>query len=268
MRIHQGATKIQKKKSAGYIIMIVAVFLAVLGLTTMQYFTRSVEHAKLAGTNRDHGQSLLLAESAMEHLRGRFIEDLSTPGNPVVASCTNSLDSCRAAVIEQNTSSPDTHLLPYMFYTQQGSGISSTVPEILRNVANGESTFVTSSASGAGVAAAPLRVKSLFNSATKRPFLYGVVPNNGMIQEINSASWTTVWENPDDTAWDGLVNNQKAAAWIEVIKNPNGIDLFVQAVGQVGNSKSYVQRNVGGYFGATVLGTLPLLAEANPNPAP
>jgi hypothetical protein len=68
------------------------------------------------------------------------------------------------------------------------------------------------------------------------------------------------------TSWDAETNPEKAAAWIEVIQNPNNtdaIDLIVQAAAQVGKAKSYVQRYVGSFSQGSTLGSVSLLSEAS-----
>jgi hypothetical protein len=221
----------------------------------------STDSTKISGAARDSSESLLLAESAMEMLRGQFINDLDRDGIVSVVACDvggKTIDKCEAGDIRNNIATPLASMLSYMYYTSTGSALDQTQPSILQKVADGEGAFDSTTSVLASqdisTAVTRLRVNDLFTASFK-PLLF-TVNNNGLLVNSAAADWNTE------------ANTQKAAAWIEVILNPgdsNAIDLYVQAASQVGNARSFLQRYVGSYFNDDTLGALisPLAESSN-----
>ncbi len=234
----------------GSTLIIVMVMLVIMIGTSIHFFTQSTDSTKISGASRDSTQSLLLTESAMELLRGQFINKLDT--NAVISNTDCdvggiSLDKCEASVLLKNISTPENFLMPYMFYVSNASAIDQTTPSLLQTIANSEGGFVSSSlplnSRKISSAITELRINDLFNAGFK-PMLF-TVNVNGLLVPSAAANW------------DAETAAQKAAAWIEVILNPDdpaALDLYVQAVSQVGNGRSFIQRYIGSYFSNDTLG--------------
>jgi hypothetical protein len=270
----------------GYTLVLVTVFLFILGAASIQFFNQSTESVKISGASRDSTQSLVIAEAAMEYLRGKFINDLDTNATTKVSSCeTNAitLDKCEASTIQKNITDPNSSLFHYMYYINDSSapnnqGITEIIPDILQTVATNEKTImppddittVTPSLSGPVVAKGQtnLGINDLFVNSTQHPFLFGV-DEDGALSVVDFSSdlskWTNAWFRDDEFGLQNLKSHMKAAAWFEIIKNPDdptSVDVFVQAASQVGYAKSYTQRYVGSYFNSSELGDIALLSEA------
>lgn len=282
------ALSVNLVKQTGYTLILVTIFLFIIGAASIQFFNQSVESVKISGASRDSTQSLLLAEAAMEKLRGKFIVNLDTDTTAKVTSCeTNNvtLDKCEASDIQKHMSDPDSSLFHYMYYTtaQANLGITETIPAILQKVADNEKNITAPSdlssiirhLSGPAIAKnqANLGINDLFVSNERHPFLFGV-DDNGVLTALDfsrdTTKWTNAWFRDAELSTQNLHPLMKAAAWFEVIKNPddpNSVDVFVQAAAQVGYAKSYTQRYVGSYFNENVLGDIALLSEATNAPA-
>jgi len=247
----------------GAILTLVLVILGILIATSMQFYAVSTDSTKISGAARDSSESLLLAESAMETLRGQFINDFDRDGIVSVVACDvggKTIDKCEAGNIRNNIATPLASMLSYMYYSSTGTALNQTQPSILQKVADGEGAFDTATSQLASqnvsTAVTRLRINDLFTAGFK-PILF-TVNNNGLL--VNSAA----------ADWNKETSTQKAAAWIEVILNPTdneAIDLYVQAVSQVGNARSFLQRYVGSYFNNDTLGALisPLAESSNIN---
>ena len=61
------------RSQSGYILILSSIFLFVLIASSAHFFYRTTENTTMSGTSRDSTQALLLAESAMEHLRGQMV---------------------------------------------------------------------------------------------------------------------------------------------------------------------------------------------------
>ncbi len=241
-----------KQQQRGYIMLIVAVFLLVLLSGSAQFFSRIANDTQTSGMVRDSTESLMLAETAMELLRGRYISTLDT-----VVEAPDVLDHVQAGQLPSIKANPDAGLFPYMYYVSAGTGIDQDSPSILQKIANGEAVATTAAAMTArsiNSATSQMRVNDLFatvGATDLSPMLY-TRSDNGLLV-------TSVAVN-----WAAEASSEKVAVWVEVIENDsdaNAIDIFVQAVAQVGNAKSYVQRYVGTYN--NILGTISALAEAS-----
>lgn len=234
-------------KQGGYTLVALVVVLSMLGVASMQYMERTAQSLQMSGYARDSAESLLLAEAAMNMVYGRFIYDgdLDRVNGPDNLASINT------------KATPPTIPLPYMYYVTAGDGIDQSQPSLLQRVADGEAA-----AQGADVddRAVPsdiprLRVDNLFNAGGGfAPLMFGQDDNDPGLQVRNGT-------------WTGLESPRKAAAWLELVRDPDTerLQVFVEAVGQVGNAKSYVQRFVGSY--TDTLGHLGALNESNPEPA-
>jgi len=238
-------------KQQGAVLVLTVIFLFIMLGSSLHFFGQIVDDVKISGASRDSDESLLLAESTMELMRGRFINNLDTDQTINVVSCNVggvSLDKCEASEIGKNIDDPSAQLLPYMYYVSSATAIDQTQPTILQSIANGEATNETPSAMAeqkVSSATTKLRVNDLFGAGFN-PRLFAV-NTDGLLEDSAIADWDTE------------TSIQKAAAWIEVILNPansSAVDLYVQAVSQVGNGRSYLQRYVGTYFISDTIGEL------------
>ncbi len=236
-------------RESGYILLMVAVFILILLGGSTQFFTRATESTRISGGVRDNTEARLLAESALNHLMGRFVNTLDANGN-------GTPDKTDAGFIQLNMADPRPFLMPYMFYASAGTAIDQTGPSLLQKVANGEARNVANVPlvdPRVGQGTARLRVDDLFIGAGVRPMLY-TLDANGMLVGSAAASWSAE------------TNPRKAAAWIETTRNPDqadAVDIYVQAVARAGNAHCYLQRYVGTYFASVTIGSISVLAEAS-----
>lgn len=257
-----GKWKILKKQQnqTGYILLLAAVFLLILGIAASQMFFRSTESTNMSGAVRDQDKALLLAESALEHLRIKFAtQRMDTDGTVRTADCLladgTTQDVCEAALLQKNMANPDSYLFNYMFYVTSGNGLDMDQPSLLQRLADGEATNTEASTLGAQAVTNTtqrLRIPDLFGE-TFKPVLYTLNENGRVI--------TSTAEN-----WNSETNTNKAAVWIEVTQNSqdaNSVDLFVQTAAQVSNAKRYLQRYVGTYNSSVMLGFVSALSEAS-----
>ncbi len=254
------------RQQSGAILIFVLVVLGILIISSTQFFSMATDSTKISGASRDSSESILLTESAMENLRGQFINNLDYAGDVDVALCDfggTSVDKCEAGDIRENMTAPVTFLMPYMYFVSDAAALDQDQPSLLQTIANGEGAFDESSSQLASQivssATTQLRVNDLFANSFK-PLLF-TVNDNGLLVDSAAADW------------DAETGTHKAAAWIEVILNPDddeAIDLYVQAVAQVGSSRSFLQRYVGSYFNDDTLGELvsPLAESSNINRDP
>ncbi|MBI1195178.1 MAG: hypothetical protein GC138_04980 [Gammaproteobacteria bacterium] len=237
------------KSERGYILLLVAIFILVLMSTSAQFFNRVTENTRMSGGMRDNNEAVLLAESALNHLMGQFVNSLD-------ANANGTADKTDAGAIQVNMTDPSGVLMPYMFYVSTGTALDQTTPSLLQKVADGEASNAAAAAYAVprvSSGTATVRVNSLFISAAMKPMLY-TVNNNGLLIDSAAANW------------NGEANSSKAAAWIEVAQTPNqadAVDLYVQAVAEVGNAHTYLQRYIGTYFSSVTIGSISVLAEAS-----
>jgi len=224
-----------RKKQDGYIVIMTIILLTVLLTTSISFFQRSANNMQMTGYNRDSAESLLLAESAMNSLMGRYMTqdiDLDNPGVPDMSENIT------------NVAAPP---IPYIYYIA-AAGVIAQNPAILQRVANGEAQNISNPLVSNMVPAGVnnLSIGDLFAPGAARPIVFTFAANN-LLQPEPVA---------DSTAWDNAVlnNNQIAAAWFEAVQDPNiigSLQVYIQSVAIVGNSKSYVQR-LFGYIDTTV----------------
>jgi len=223
--------KIQKKQK-GYIVLITIMLLATLLTTSLSFFERAASNMQMTGYNRDSAESLLLAESAMNMLLGRYISLQDLDGD-LIPDRTENVDSL----------APIPPRLYYMYFTSNGLLVDQPAPSILQRVANGEARGIGNALASnlVPIANNNLRIRNLFVDVNTRPIVFNLAANNLLF--INNAIQTSA-------AWDNAVdnNNQIAAVWFELVQNPalmGNLQIYVGSVAIVGNSRSYVQRLVG-----------------------
>lgn len=237
-----------------------AIFLFLLMAGSAHFYFQTSENTSASGTVRDSSQALLLAESAMELLRGQLVlSRLNTDNTTRVAGCVDAnnvtSDICEAAEIRNNMSNPSANLFNYMYYVSSGNALENTSPTILQWVANGEQAGATASTLSSQIVAnsdTQIRINDLFGNGFA-PKLY-TLNSNSLLVSSNASNW-----NAESAA-------EKAAVWVEVIVNPNNanaVDLIVEAVAQVGKAKTYVQRYAGTFSSSTTLGSVSVLSEAS-----
>ena len=266
------------RQQNGLALILVLVLLLITAAASVFFYNSMVGSTRLSGANRDNTASLLLAESALELLRGGFGNQLNSDANNETihaSDCTKSrvvgqtttlysVDNCEAYEVIRDVNST-THVadviapLDYVFFVNDGgAGLTETRPSLLQKVANGEAKGVSDSAARVpnnqvvAEGTADLTINDLFSNSHK-PLVYAM-NQNGLLVESNSASWT------------GITTQEKAAAWLEFTRNAadnKAMDIWVQAVGQTGFSRSYLQRYVGTFYPPTTIGGLSALIEAS-----
>jgi len=265
-----------RNKQSGLSLFLVLTLLVITISASLFFHNQMVTSTRVSGATRDNSGSMLLTESALENLRGSFINSLDSLcyGN-VQAGSTNcgqlAYDKDRAAALREYMDDPDqlgTILqnanLDYIFYVG-ANGISQTSPSILQSVANGDATasngggtFCTIDTDSYAVSGndCKLRINNLFsNGNAYHPILY-TTNDNGRLINSGEANWNTAFANKDTVA----------AAWMELTVNPDdssAVDIWVEAAGRVGMASTYVQRYVGTFYASNQLGSLSALIEAS-----
>lgn len=257
-QLHNNYPKIRQQ--SGFILIFSIIFMFIMVTYSTHFFYRATENTIISGSDRDSKKALLLAESAMEYLRGVFVTNrLDTEMTIRLTSCNDgsgkSTDLCEAGLLQQNMTAPDNYLFPYMYYVSNGAGLDVNKPSLLQRVVDGEASQVTAavlSSQNINANTSTLRISDLFSN-TFEPRLY-ITNDKGRLVASIANDWV------DETY------PEKAAAWMEVIQNPvnsDAVDLIVQTVAQVGKAKSYMQRYVGTLRKTTALGSVTLLSEAS-----
>jgi len=243
-------------RQKGYILLIVALFLSVLMVASTQFFLKTTDHTTSSGMTRNSIQSVLVAESAMNLVMGRFMSgDASEDAKNSSAYIGNQVD------LANMLSDSDLANMYYVTNTEIANEINITSPRILQAIANGEASAVALSAVGSQRITTSvddplvrMRVNDLFDTggaSTFRPSLF-ILNAAGLL--INSPQ----------TSWNAETSPVKAAGWLELIINPGNaqvVDVFIQAMADVDGAKSYLQRYLG-FYGAGGL-DLSLLNEAS-----
>ena len=223
----QGGLKSPKNQNA-YILMLSIVLLLAMLIASLNFFEQSTDNIQISGYNRDSSESLLFAESAMNTLYGRFVfdKDLDNDGK---ADNTEKLD----------IDNPGQLPLHYSYFITNGNGIDQALPSMLQRIANGEARNNGSSGTNNtfSINQNEILVENLFTQ-TAKPILFEFDAQNKLI--ISNKNWTDLSSG----------NSKTAAAWLELVRNPElagTIQVYVQSIAKVGNSKSYVQRLIGTY---------------------
>jgi len=263
-------------KQRGLSLFLVLTLLVITISASLFFHKRMVTSTRVSGATRDNSASMLLAESAMENLRGGFINNLDSLCNGKILAgstgcATVAFDKNRASALIEEMGDPSqlgTILqnsgLNYMFYVGP-AGMTEISPSILQAVANGDATaangggtFCTISTSTNAVSAADckLRVGDLFSTGNSfSPKLY-TTNDNGRLVDSADANWSAAFASKDTVA----------AVWMELTINPensDAMDMWVEVAARVGMATTYVQRYVGTYYEANRLGSLSALIEAS-----
>lgn len=254
----------------GLALVLVLVLLLITTLASVFFYNSMVGSTRMSGANRDNTASLQLAESALELLRGGFSNQLDSSVDPAdinAADCTtagalgpHSLDNCEAYEVIRDLNS-NGHItdviapLDYIFFVSDGGpGLTEIRPSILQKVANGEADNTSSAVAADQVVAegtAKMTINDLFGNSHK-PLIWAMNENGLLV--ASPLSWT------------GETTQEKAAAWLELTRNEDddtAMDIWAQAVGQTGFSRSYLQRYVGTFYPPTTVGGLSALIEGS-----
>lgn len=251
-----------RKQQQGLALLLVLVLLVISVFISLNFHQRLVTSTRMSGATRDNSESLMLAESAMEMLRGRYINSLcSFPSVPDSVCATKGSDAQRVGQAVSNNKEDASALdqalkdskVGYVFYV---GAADQTSPGILQRVAN-SGAGVTGAACGSvgatsfavNAADCKLDINSLFGGVHE-PALY-TTSAEGLLINSNASNWQAELNSNNS-------NDTVASAWMEITFNvdTDAVDVWVQASAQVGMARSYVQRYVGTHPPpANVLGT-------------
>ena len=265
---------------AGYILPFTLILLVALILSSAAFFNRSVISTQLSGFSKDSAQSSQLAESAINRFQGRFLSGL-TSTTPSAITAINDIDADTtrldrdhiSAVLPSLTAGPTGALPTYVFYAATTAGALppvavGTTTQILQAVADGMAhnrDTVVASDSGLLIPAAGMSINSLFKSNAKTALLWcgvNLTPNSAPTTDAHYADRCTA------TDWTAG-NTEKVAVWMEIVADTANqkLHLYAEAVAQVGNAKTYLQRKVASvdYNPGSTLGSMvaPLAESGN-----
>jgi len=270
------------RRARGSTLILVLILLIITVAASAYFHNSMVGSTRVSGGNRDNAASMLMAESAMELLRGGFMNKLYT-GEDICVIEDGSCDD-KYAAYEGLFSPPAMEnkvliknalaTLDYIYFAvcdpkdpdcvpEKNTGLTEKLPSILQKVANGEADDdISDNPSRVNgfhqVTAEKMNINDLFSGALK-PMMYKT-NDNGLLIDSGAANWT------------GEPALEKAVAWIELTKHDEddvavadatgGIDIWVEAVGQAGFAKSYLQSYAGTWYPPTMVGNLAALIEA------
>ncbi len=262
------STRYQK----GVTLLLVLMLLGISVSASVYFHQRVVSTARISGATRDNSASLMMAEGAMEKLRGGFINTLDSLPNadsePACGVSGNSYDNCEAyfaiwsmdkpTVLESIFSNAG---LNYIFYVG-ATGITQTKPSILQSIANGsaaasDAAYCTVGSRVIGSNTCKLKIDDMFG-VNHNPKLY-TTNSNGLLVDSSTTSWNLELARTAN-------NDTVAAAWLEFTQNADdagAVDIWAQATARVGAANSFVQRYVGTFYAVTSLGGLSALIEAS-----
>ena len=247
MKINDAQQRLNKlpKTQSGYILILTIVLLAALLGISLNFLQRTSDSLQITGYNRQSSESLLLAENALNMLYGQFMYDATLDDD-------NIPDNDEAILLNDQDELP----VQYLYYTVNSDNEVQSMPSILQKVANGEADGTSATISNHAVDSNILKllVSDLYTNKAS-PIIYTLNQNNNKY-EVSTKSWSEL-ENSNDGV---------AAAWMELVKNDQlagSFQIYVQAVGKVGTSRSYVQR-IYGYVQTTLGANLKPLIESNP----
>jgi len=268
------------RSQTGYILPFTLILLVALILSSAAFFNRSVISTQLSGFSKDSAQSLQLAESAINRFQGRFLSGLTSP-TPSAITPINDLDGDTlrldrdniSAVLPSLTAGPTGTMPTYVFYAASAVGAlppvaAGTTTQILQAVADGmahNQGVVVASDSGLLIPATGMAIASLFKNNTKTALLWcgvNLTPNNAPASDAYYAERCSA---PDWSAG----NVEKVAVWMEIVADSTNqkLHLYAEAVAQVGNAKTYLQRKVASvdYNPGSTLGSMvaPLAESGN-----
>jgi len=216
-------------KSAGYIIVLTIVLVVALLFITVQFLGRTSDSLQISGFQRDSQESLLLAESAMNKLYGQYYYKVDIDGDGKIDFIDQAL----------NVDNPQNSELPYLYYVDsEDENRYMETPSILQRIANGEARGVGGSIDKNAVSkdTNQLLVENLYSNGGIQPIVYVLTSDNDLVK--SNEKWSNIKD--DET--------KVSAAWFEMVSNSDidgDIQLYVQAIGKIGQSKSYVQRYIG-----------------------
>ncbi|MDH5326110.1 MAG: hypothetical protein OEZ68_17510 [Gammaproteobacteria bacterium] len=250
----------RRRQQTGYILLLASIFLLILGVAASQLFSRSSDSTQISGSVRDQDKALLMAESALEHLRIRFVTnrldtDVSVRSNDCIDANGTTQDACEGALLQKNMNTPDAFLFSYMFYVSKTGGLDVNQPSLLQKLADGEASnapVTPLTTQKIPASRQRLRIPDMFGTAF-HPVLY-TLNENGRVVSSTAKNW------------DGETSGNRAAVWLEITQNPHdadSVDLFVQTVAQVERAKRFLQRYVGTYQSSQRLGFVSALSEAS-----
>lgn len=254
----------------GYILPFVLILLIILMFSSAAFFNRSTTSAEISGQQRDTTQALQLAESVVNRFTGRFTSgwDTATRSNINDINGDGSLSPDFKQIkdlIPGITNAPSGALPFYMYYVAQGAVTANspvavnTTSTILQAVADGESSALPSdlTINGQQVSSttSTIKMNELFVDAARHPLLF-VVDASGVPVASTAADWNA------ESAASG-----KAAVWVELVADTANqkMDIYAEAMAQVGSSKAYLQRRLGHQNYNNTLGSLvaPLSESGN-----
>lgn len=215
------------RQQKGYSLLAVVVLLSLFAVIALQFLDRTTKSIQISGYARDSAESLVLAEAAMNTLYGSFVYDADLDG-------ANGPDNLTTV----NTKPGQIEIsLPYMYFVNGGAGVDQTAPSLLQRIADGEAAAQGGAVNNHGTSAARLRIDNLFQAGNAgAPIMFVHAPD----EPAKLKRVTTTWSATNAT--------RKAAAWLELTKNPlldGTYGIYVQAAAQVGDAKAYVQRFAG-----------------------
>lgn len=233
-----------RNNQSGYILPFTLVVLAILMLVSASFFSRNNDSTGMSAMRRDHDLALMLAESSINRVIGRFYNDdaaLYSIGCPSMSM----IGDMNCDGLHDNPESRPTSFNPtlpldvgYQFFASNGNtGITETAPTLLQKIADGEARATGSNLTSQSIATniQYLRVSDLFVNSSVRPILF----RNGSSGLIASTS-----------TWSGETADSKAAVFVEITRNSSKVswlDLWVCSVAQVGDSKAYGMRYIGSF---------------------
>lgn len=260
------------KSQNGVTLLLVLILLGISVSASVYFHQRVVSTAQISGATRDSSASLMVAEGAMEKLRGGFINSLdSLPNADSEPGCRidgHSYDNCEAYFVIWDMDNPanleailGNAGLDYIFYVGAG-GITQTKPTILQGIANGsaaapDASYCSISSRVINDNFCKLKINDMFG-ANQSPKLY-TTNANGLLVDSTTTSWTLELAREAN-------NDTVAAAWLEFTSNAEeagAVDIWAQATARVGAANSFVQRYVGTFYAVTTLGGLAALVEAS-----
>jgi len=226
----RGGLKTVKSQRA-YILIFSLILLALMLVASLSYFEQSSSSLQISGYNRDSSESLMLAESAMNLVYGNFVFDKDLDDDQIVDNI--------APLNIDNPTAENGIPVEYAYYISNGTGIDQQLPSLLQRVANGEARNSGGTGNGHSFSASQnvLLIENLFTGSAK-PIVFELNSQGQLVP--STKSWATL----------STTHTKSAAGWLELVRNPQlegTIQVYVQAVSKVGDSKSYVQRLIGAY---------------------
>jgi hypothetical protein len=238
----------------GYILPLVLLLLIVLLLSSAAFFNRSTNSAQISGQQRDASQTLILAESVLNRVFGRFTSGQYNDDNTTIINDLDedgSTDTDFMQIYRQIPSAsavPADDSLPDYVYFYGGAGgvvAAKTTTSILQAIADGESSGNGGNVAGQNITATTqLQLRDLFVNATRHPLVFIVrsdpLLNEGVPVLDPNIDTFAAWQNA------GAVPG-RAAVWVELVvneNNPERLWIFAATVAKIGTTTVYLQRRI------------------------